>query len=508
MFSKEAAANNPYALLFDQLPYPTAVLTPDMVVEEVNQAFLVRYGFSRNQVLGSYCHQVFHDSDEVCPKERCHFHEALAGRRNCFNLHQYVNSRGEQVYEEIHLVPVHGADGRIQSILEIVRDISEAKRLEASLTESNEFMQRLLNSMVGVVVAADMDGKILFVNQSAKRVLGLEPEELVGRSLMSLAPAEDLRNARRLLEQNNGQVQGIRTKVFTKSGSEVPVRLNSSYVYREGVPVASVGIFADLREQLKMEDHLVQARMQVVHSEKLARLGRMAAGIAHELNNPLTGITVYAELLKDSLPVDHPGQGDLNFIVEDTERCRDIVRDLLEYSRQGELRVEEADLTEVVEDAFNLIRDNSVFLHVEVVRNFFPEPLLIQCDTKLLRQVFINLLMNAVDAMQGRGILTVTTYLDKEGFRCVEVADTGSGIDMEHMRRVFDPFFTTKEVGKGTGLGLSVAFGVTTRHGGEISVKETGPRGTTFLVRLPAQAPQELLAFARSYKPDQQGSTP
>lgn len=505
MFSKAPAVNDPYAMLFDQLPYPTAVLSPDMVVQAVNQTFLVRYGFTREQVLGSPCYKVFYDRDEVCPQERCHFPEALAGRRNCFNLHNYVNSKGQQVFEEIHLVPVRDAEGQIQSIMEIVRDISEAKRLEASLTESNEFMQRLLNSMVGVVVAADMDGKILFVNQSAKRVLGLEPEELVGRSLMTLAPTEDLRNARRLLEQNNGQVQGIRTKVFTKSGSEVPVRLNSSYVYRDGVPVASVGIFADLREQLKMEDHLVQARMQVVHSEKLARLGRMAAGIAHELNNPLTGITVYAELLKDSLPVDHPGQGDLNFIIEDTERCRDIVRGLLEYSRQGELRVEEADLTEVVKDAFNLIRDNSVFLHVEVVRNFFPDPLLIQCDTKLLRQVFINLLMNAVDAMQGRGILTVTTYMDQEGFRCVEVADTGSGIDMEHMRRVFDPFFTTKEVGKGTGLGLSVAFGVTTRHGGEISVKETSPRGTTFLVRLPAQAPQELLAFARSYKPDQQG---
>ncbi len=505
MFNEKIAAHNPYAMLFNQLPFPTAVLRPDMVVEAVNQAFLDRYGFSQGQVMESPCYKVFYDRDEVCPQERCHFHDALAGRRNCFNLHHYFNDKGEEVFEEIHLVPLRDADGQVQSILEIVRDISEAKRLEASLTESNEFLQRLLNSMVGVVVAADMDGTILFVNQSAKRVLGLEPEELVGKSLVSLAPPEDLRNARRLLEQNKGQVQGIRTSVMTKSGEDVPVRLNSSYVYRDGVPVASVGIFTDLREKLKMEDHLVQARMQVVHSEKLARLGRMAAGIAHELNNPLTGITVYAELLKDSLPVDHPGQGDLNFIVEDTDRCRDIVKGLLEYSRQGELRVEEADLSKMVEEAFNLIRDNSVFLHVDVVRNYFPEPLLIQGDTKLLRQVFINLLMNAVDAMEGRGTLTVTTYMDKEGFRCVEVTDTGSGIDLEHMRRVFDPFFTTKEVGKGTGLGLSVAFGVTARHGGQISVKETSSQGTTFLVRLPAQAPQELMAFARAFQPEPQG---
>lgn len=505
MFNEEITANNPFAMLFNQLPFPTAVLSPDMVVQAVNRAFLVRYGFTKEQVLGSPCYKVFYDRDDICPAERCHFQEALAGKSNCFNLHQYRNAKDEEVFEEIHLVPLRDREGQIHSILEIVRDISEAKHLEASLKESNEFLHRLLNSMVGVVVAADMDGKILFVNQSVKRVLDLEPEEVVGRSLVSLAPRDDLRHARRMLDKNKGQVQGIRTKVITKSGEEVPVRLNSSYVYRDGVPVASVGIFTDLREKLKMEDHLVQARMQVVHSEKLARLGRMAAGIAHELNNPLTGITVYAELLKDSLPVDHPAQGDLNFIIEDTDRCRDIVRGLLEYSRQGELRVEEADLTEVVQEAFNLIRDNSVFMHVEVVRNYSSDPLLIQCDTKLLRQVFINLLMNAVDSMDGRGTLTVSTYMNEEDFRCVEVSDTGSGIDQEHVRRVFDPFFTTKAVGKGTGLGLSVAFGVTTRHGGEISVKNTGPQGTTFLVRLPAQAPRELLAFARSYQPEPQG---
>ncbi len=502
MFKPGDADHNPYARVFDQLPFPTVVLNRDMVVEVVNQGFLKRYGLRHDQVVGHHCYEVFYRRDMACPKERCHFEDALAGRQDCFNLHNYVNQDGEEVFEEIHLVALHDESGEVEGILEIVRDISQAKRLEANLKQTNEFLHRLLNSMVGVVVAADLEGKILFVNQSVKRVLGYEPEELVGQSLMTLAPSGDLRQARRLLDQNQGQVQGVRTKVYTKDGEEVPVRLNSSFVYRDGRPVATVGIFTDLRERLKMEDHLVQARMQVVYSEKMARLGRMAAGIAHELNNPLTGITVYAELLKESLPPDHDAQNDLNYIIEDAERCRDIVKGLLEYSRQGELRVEDADLSEVVEDAFNLIRDNSVFLHVEVKRNYSPDPLPIQCDKKLLRQVFINLLMNAVDAMEGRGTLTVTTYLDPEGYRCVEVSDTGHGIDPEHRRRVFDPFFTTKAVGKGTGLGLSVAYGVVTRHGGEISVKDSSPQGTTFLVRLPSQAPQELLAFARAYRPN------
>jgi signal transduction histidine kinase len=142
-----------------------------------------------------------------------------------------------------------------------------------------------------------------------------------------------------------------------------------------------------------------------------------------------------------------------------------------------------------------------VVLHVEVVRDYADRPLIFQGDSKLLRQVFINLLMNAVDAMGGRGRLTARTYEDAEGWRVAEVCDTGPGIAPEHARRVFDPFFTTKEVGKGTGLGLSVAYGVITRHGGEIKLTDTGPEGTTFQVRLPRAAPGELVAFARAYNP-------
>jgi PAS domain S-box-containing protein len=503
--SQELGGLDPYGLVFDSLPFPTVVLDRRMMVDAANRSFLERYGLEEDQVVGHPCYEVFYGRATPCPAERCQFPQALSGQENCVNMHQYVDESGEEVYEEISLVPLRDAGGRVAGILEIVRDLTEAKRLEGSLKQTNEFLNRLLDSMVGVVVAADLEGKILFVNKSVRRVLGYTQEELVGKPLKTLSPPDDLRYARRLLHEGGGQVQGVRTRVFAKDGEEVPVRLNSSYVYRDGAPVATVGIFADLRERLKMEDHLVQARMQVVHSEKMARLGRMAAGIAHELNNPLTGITVYVELLKESLEGGHPAQEDLSCIMEDAERCREIVQGLLEYSRQSEIRVEEADLSEVVEDAFNLIRDNSVFMHVEVVRDYAGRPLIFQGDAKLLRQVFINLLMNAVDAMAGRGRLTVRTYEDAEGWRVAEVSDTGPGIAAEHARRVFDPFFTTKEVGKGTGLGLSVAYGVITRHGGEIKLKETGPGGTTFQVRLPSTAPGDLVAFARAYNPREQG---
>jgi signal transduction histidine kinase len=242
--------------------------------------------------------------------------------------------------------------------------------------------------------------------------------------------------------------------------------------------------------------------MQVMQSDKLAVLGRMAAGVAHELNNPLTGITIYGELVRENLPLDHPAQADLKRIVDDADRCRDIVRDLLDYSRQSNTQVEALDLSLVVEEALSLIPQDSLGVHVRIVSELAPEPLIVQSDRKLLRQVFINLISNAFDAMDGRGTLTVRTYQDGQGLRCAEIADTGGGISPEHMAKIFDPFFTTKPPGQGTGLGLSVVFGVIARHDGKIMVKETGPQGTTFLVQLPAQAPKTLQKFSSGMHED------
>ena len=497
-----------YRAAFDCLPFPTLILDPHMVVREANQSFLEGHEMAREQVIGRPCFWVFHRFDSPCPPALCRFGAALAGQKGCVNLHQHPDQHGQMVYEEVHLSPLRTPSGRIVGVVEYISDITPAKRLESELTEANEFLNRLLDSMVGVVVAADLAGRVIFVNKNVEKVLGYSPEALVGKKLWQIAPREDLRRVRRTLEREGGRALGLRTVIRARGGEEVPVRINSSFVYREGRPVGTVGVITDLREHLKIEENLVQARMQVVQSEKLAHLGRMAAGVAHELNNPLTGITIYAELLKESLPVDSPAQGDLSAILEDADRCRDIVRGLLDYSRQSQIAVEELELSHILEEALGLIRDETVFMHVEIARQYDPNPLPIEGDPRLLRQVFINLIMNAVDAMEGRGSLTLHTFLDADGMRVAEVGDSGPGIQPADLARVFDPFFTTKEVGKGTGLGLSVAFGVVSRHGGEITVSSTGPQGTVFQVRLPEKAAESLFSFAHYYHPGAEARPP
>ncbi len=505
MAQKTPSAQDPlelevHARVFQDHPIPTLILGCDMVVRAANQAFLARYAVPSQKVVGRRCYQVFHQIDEPCPRQRCRFPEALAGQRGHFNLHEYQDRHGQRIVEEVHMAPLTGPDGEVRAVIESIRDITETKRLESSLKESNEFLNRLLDSLVGVVVAADLNGDILFVNRSVTRVLGYEVDELVGENLRILSPISQLRELRQALDQHGGQALGVHTYVHDRQGNKIPVRVNAADVKRDGKPVATVGIFTDLREIQKMEGRLAQARMQVVQSDKLARLGRMAAGVAHELNNPLTGITVFAETAAESLPPGDPVRQDLECIMEDADRCRDIVRGLLDYSRQSEIRIEDLDLNRVVEDAFKLIRDDSVFLHVEVARHYHPEPLTIEGDEQLLRQVFINLLTNALDAMEGRGRLTVRTGLDDHGQRFVEISDTGPGIAAENIERVFDPFFTTKDIGKGTGLGLSVVYGLVTRHGGRIRVKETGPQGTTFQVTLPEHLQGTLAEFASKYE--------
>ncbi|MFH1034099.1 MAG: ATP-binding protein [Pseudomonadota bacterium] len=491
-----------FQAFFDSLPFPTLILDPQMVVRQANVMFLQYYAISLDQVVGRPCYWVFHHFEHPCPPALCRFQAALDGQSGCVNLHQHKDKNGQMNFEEVHLTALRSPEGATVGVLESIINISLAKRLEFDLMQANEFLNRLLDSMVGVVVATDLDGHLLFVNKNVEKVLGYSTDELMGKSLRHITPDMDLRQVRRNLQHNGGRSLSLKTVARTRYGQEVPVRINASLVFREDQPVGTVGVITDLREHMKMEDKLAQAQMQVVQSEKLAHLGRMAAGVAHELNNPLTGITVFTELLKESLPADSPAQADLSGILQDAERCRDIVRDLLDYSHQSQIVVEDIELSQVVTEALGLIRDDSVFLHVEIDRQFHPEPLPIQGDMRLLRQVFINLIMNAVDAMEGKGRLTLKTYLDKDGMRVAEIGDTGPGIPAEHLSRVFDPFFTTKEIGKGTGLGLSVAYGVVGRHGGDIRVAKSDPEGTVFQVRMPPSAAQEILTFARCYQPN------
>jgi len=244
-----------------------------------------------------------------------------------------------------------------------------------------------------------------------------------------------------------------------------------------------------LEEKVKQRtEELVAMQARVAQSERLASLGMLAAGVAHEVNNPLGGILALTGLTVEDMKKDDPNRENLEEVIRQTERCRDIVKGLLEFSRQSKGNTEPVDLNKVLEDTLSLVGKQALFFNIDVNCRLEPELPPVVADRSQFQQVFINILMNAVQAMNERGTITVVTRHNSAS-RSVEVAisDTGKGIAPEEIDRIFDPFFTTKESGHGTGLGLSIAYGIVTTHRGSISVQSEVGKGSTFTIRMPAE---------------------
>ena len=236
---------------------------------------------------------------------------------------------------------------------------------------------------------------------------------------------------------------------------------------------------------------LKQMQAQLIRSEKLASQGELVAGIAHEINNPLTGILVYSSLIFSDPKLDPDLKPDLETIVRETQRCASIVKGLLDFSRETPLQKKPLSLEQVIEEALNLVIHQSLFHDIIITKRYATDLPEVMADHNQIEQVFINLLLNAGQAMTGAGDLTITTgSVPGGGSVFISIRDTGCGISEEHLGKIFDPFFTTKDQ-KGTGLGLSVSFGIIANHGGKIGVESEVDRGTTFTVILPLTGEDE-----------------
>ncbi len=220
--------------------------------------------------------------------------------------------------------------------------------------------------------------------------------------------------------------------------------------------------------------------------KRLLMLGHLAARVAHEVNNPLGGILVYAHLLLEDTPEGDPRRKNIERIIRETDRCKNMVRDLLNYSRQTAPIVRATDLTLVVREAVSLMSQQHVLREVEIDERFSPDVPTVEIDASQMEEVFTNILQNAGEAMEGKGKITITVARNRDEIY-TSFQDTGPGIATDHIERVFDPFFTTKQSGHGTGLGLAVCRGIVERHGGRISIDSHPGEGTTFTVSLPVR---------------------
>jgi two-component system NtrC family sensor kinase len=235
----------------------------------------------------------------------------------------------------------------------------------------------------------------------------------------------------------------------------------------------------------KRTEELVAVQMQMAQSEKLASIGRLAAGVAHEINNPLGGILTFSMLALEDCDADHPMKQSLEVIVKQTLRCRETVKGLLDFARQSSSSPSATEVNTVVDKTLLLLENQASFQNIRTVRSFTPDLPPVLLDAGQLQQVIINIVINAADAMEENGVLTLETSKAPNGQEIlIRISDTGKGIPEEIRPLIFEPFFTTKKVGKGTGLGLSIVHGIVTRAGGKIEVASSS-KGTTFTIRLP-----------------------
>jgi two-component system NtrC family sensor kinase len=249
--------------------------------------------------------------------------------------------------------------------------------------------------------------------------------------------------------------------------------------------------FNTMARALRERDDLLkeQTREQLTRSERLASIGRLAAGVAHEINNPLTGVLTFAHMLLRDVPEGSRQKEDVETIIDATTRCRDIVRGLLDFSRQSEPQMRPSDLNAVIGDALNLTQNQARISHVEVAEELADDLPEVVVDARQIQEVAVNGILNAIDAMPDGGTLTVRTRAAQGPDRAwleFDLEDNGCGIAPENLDRIFDPFFTTKAPGKGTGLGLAIAYGIVAEHGGVIRISSEPGRGTKLTVRLPA----------------------
>jgi PAS domain S-box-containing protein len=369
-------------------------------------------------------------------------------------------------------------------------DISQRKLMERQLKEAYDFINKIIQSSPNAIMATDMTGSILIWNRAAEETLGYKAAEVIGKmSIDKIYPEGTARKVMQMLRSPDhggvGKLKAYPMVYVRQDGTVVEGNLSAAIIYDvNGKEIASVGSFVDLKERLEMERALRRTQEQLLQSEKLAAMGRLTSQIAHELNNPLYGIMNTLELLKTEVSPQSKRRKVLEMALSETVRLSELLRKMLSFSRPDQEEKQAVDLNTVVDEILLLHEKQLQENDIKIKTSFAGELPPIMASKNQLRQVFLNLVANARDAMPDGGTLSVKTHSDKTNVK-IEIGDTGVGIKEEHLKRIFDSFFTTKDSIKGVGLGLSVCYGFIKDLGGDIQVRSAVGTGTTFTITLP-----------------------
>lgn len=450
-------------------------------------------GYKKEEVLNKKCYKVFRSN--LC-KNKCLLKRTLETGESMFNYEAIIlNKSGKEIPVNVTTSALRTSNNNIIGALEIFRDLTERKRLWDKLREERDKAQQYLSIARVIIVTLNFEGRVTLINKMGCEVLGYKEEEIIGKNWFDFCiPAKTRHKVREVfLKLMTGDVKVVEyyeNPISNRSGEERIIAWHNTTVRdKSGRIIGTLSSGEDITERKRTEAELLR-------SEKLASVGQLAAGVAHEVNNPLAGILIYIKLLlkkyeQNKLQTEQTEE-QLKKIARETERCSRIIKNLLDFSRQTEVNLREVDINKVIEATFSIVGHQINLKNIRLEKKLMRYLPLIQGDFDQIQQALMNIVLNAAQAMPDGGELVVTTSVAnrakigdsiKDAIR-IDISDTGVGISQENMNKLFTPFFTTKETGKGVGLGLSVVHGIIERHYGKIEIESNPGTGTTFSIYL------------------------
>ena len=365
------------------------------------------------------------------------------------------------------------------------------------LTRTFNFQENLIESSIDGILGCDRDGKVITFNRSLERLLGYSKDEVLRKASFSqffpVGAAESFKEA--LYSEEYGGKNRLylyEANLISRTGNKIPVQLSAIILFEEGEEIGMVGFIRDLREIRRLEQEFAD-QTRLLQQDKMMSLGRLAASVVHEINNPLAGILNYVRLMikvikRDSLAPEQieKFQRYLTLVESETSRCSKIVSNLLAFSRKSKLEFSEMDVNELLEKCLLLSQHKLTLQNIRIKTDLQAGTPMVRGDFSQIQQCVINLIFNALDAMPEGGTLSIgSSFHPGKGLVEIKVGDTGCGISGEDLPMIFDPFFTTKTEGKGLGLGLSTVYGIIDRHKGTIHAESQPGKGTVFTIKLP-----------------------
>lgn len=383
--------------------------------------------------------------------------------------------------------------------------IEERKQAEGELTETKRYLTSLIENSSATIISTDRAGNVVLFNKGAEELLDYSRKEVEGRYVSVLYESTgEAKEVMRRMRRGDGTVTALETNLRRKDGQSIPILISASILYDEhGQEAGTVGFSKDLRERIKAEAELQQAHEELrgayealqraqssaITSEKLAAIGRLTAGVSHEVLNPLNIILLRLHMMINDSNTPPEMIRHLRTLQDQANRIAKISQDLLSYARQRSPERSQLCLNETVRRTLGLLdyglSKENIDLELKLADRLPP----VEADVGQLQQVILNMLTNSQDAMPRGGQIVLNTdevHVNGENYVELRLKDTGVGIDPEHMDKLFDPFFTTKGDGEGTGLGLSVCKGIVEAHGGNMWAESEHGRGATFVIQLPS----------------------